>query len=339
VPAAYGYLNARVRGLRAKLLPAGFMAEQLDAAGFAGFTSALAQTAYGRDLDEAQADGGRDGLAMVDAALARGFVRTTRALLDYADGTARDLVALLLRRYDLANLKAVVRARHAGRSGDDVLSAVLPAGELSERTLRGMAEAADLAAAGQVLALSGHPLAEAFRKGVAGYAADGGDLLAFEVALDRAFYAGWSADAARLPSPDAFRAYVATEVDATNVRTALKLRGRTLDASRFFVAGGRLVTPSAFADLAQQPVGTPLPALRGPFAALADASGMGEVDERLRGVLDHQARRLGHDPLDIGLVADYLRRKEQETARLRLIARGTFYGVPRAALAKELGDA
>lgn len=97
--------------------------------------------------------------------------------------------------------------------------------------------------------------------------------------------------------------------------------------------------PSAFAELARQPVGTPLPALRGPFAVLADASSVGEVDERLRAILDHQARRLGHDPLDIGLVADYLRRKEQETARLRLIARGTFYGVPRAALAKELGDA
>ncbi|MDF1522526.1 MAG: V-type ATPase subunit [Trueperaceae bacterium] len=339
MPAAYGYLNARVRGLRAKLLPPGFMAEQLDAAGFAGFTSALSQTAYGRDLDEAQATGERDGLATVDAAIARGFVRTTRALLDYADGAPRDLIALLLRRYDLANLKAVVRARHAGRGADEVMNAVLPAGDLSERTLRGMAEATDLAAAGQVLALSGHPLAEAFRKGVAGYLADGGDLLAFEVGLDRAFYARWSADAARLPAPEAFRAYVAAEVDATNVRTALKLRGRALDVTRFFVPGGRMVAASTFLELATQPIGTPLPALRGPFAALADASGMSEVDERLRGVLDQQARRLGHDPLDIGLVVDYLRRKEQEAARLRLIARGTFYGVPRAALAKELGDA
>ena len=95
----------------------------------------------------------------------------------------------------------------------------------------------------------------------------------------------------------------------------------------------------SFAEIVAQPVGTPLPAMRGPFAALADAATPGAVDARLRAVLDLMARRLGGDPLDIGLVADYLRRKEQETARLRLIARGTFYGVPREALVKELGDA
>ena len=335
--AGYGYLNARVRGLRAQLLPAGFLTDQLDASGFAGFASALAQTSYGRDLDEAQSEGA-EGLAAVDAALASGFVRTTRALLGYAEGAPRDLIALLLRRYDLANLKAIVRASHADRGAEDVLAAVLPAGALTAKTLRGMAEAADLAAAGQVLALSGHPLAEAFRKGVAAYASER-DLLAFEIELDRAFYAGWSADAARLPAPEGFRAYVAAEVDATNVRTALKLRGRAVESARFFVAGGRLVSAATFTELVTQPVGTPLPALRGPFAALADASTPGEVDGRLRTVLDGLARRLGTDPLDIGLVADYLRRKEQETARLRLIARGTFYGVPREALVKELGDA
>ncbi len=59
----------------------------------------------------------------------------------------------------------------------------------------------------------------------------------------------------------------------------------------------------------------------------------------LRATLDHVTRRLQPDPLDIGLVADYLRRKEQETAQLRLVARGSYYGVPREALVKELGDA
>lgn len=336
MPAGYGYLNARVRGLRAQLLPAGFLADQLDARGFTGFTSALAQTSYGRDLEEAQA--GAQGLAAVDAALARGFVRTTQALLGHADGAPRELIALLLRRYDLANLKAIVRAHHAGRGADEVLAGVLPAGALGERTLRSMTEAPDLPAAGQVLAASGHPLAEAFRTGVAAYVADG-DLLAFEVGLDRAFYAGWAADATRLPAPKGFRTYVAAEVDATNLRTALKLRGRTVDVARFFVEGGTVVTPSLFGELAAQPVGTPLPALRAPFAALADATGVGDADVRLRAALDDVARRLGSDPLDIGLVADYLRRKEQETARLRLIARGVYYGVPRERLVEELGDA
>ncbi len=334
--AAYGYLNARVRGMRARLLPPGFVTEQLDAAGFAGFTGALGQTSYGRDLEEAQAEA--NGLAAVDAALAASFVRTTRTLLDMANGVPHDLIALLLRRYDLANLKSVVRARHAERSADDVMSTVLPAGELTTKTLRAMAEAPDLAAAGQVLALRRHPLSEPFRKAVAAYASDH-DLLAFEVTLDRAFYAGWTADARRLRAPDGFRTYIAAEVDATNLRTALKLRGRQTDPSRYLVEGGRWIGPSTFVEIAQQPVGTPLPALRGPFANLTDTVTLGEVEAGLRATLDHVTRRLSTDPLDIGLVADYLRRKEQETAQLRLVARGTYYGVPREALVKELGDA
>ena len=56
-------------------------------------------------------------------------------------------------------------------------------------------------------------------------------------------------------------------------------------------------------------------------------------------VFDVATRRLTLDPLGVGLVADYLRRQERETAQLRLLARGTYYGVPAAALRKELGDA
>ncbi len=334
--ADYGYLNARVRGLRSRLLPPGFMAEQLDSPGFAGFTTALAQTTYGRDLEEAQAEG--SGLSAVDTALARSFVRTTRGLLRQADGRPRELIALLLRRYDLANLKSVVRARHAGRDGEDVLAAVLPAGELDMPVLKAMAEAPDLPSAAQVLALSGHRLTEAFRKAAAAYASDQ-DLLVFEVALDQAFYQGLIADAEELGAPPAFQRYVANEVDAANLRTALKLRGREGDPRRFFVPGGRAVGLQLFTELAGQPQGTPLPQLRPPFTELADATSLGEVESRLRSAQDVQAGRLATDPLDIGLVTQYLLRKEQETAQLRLLARGKYYGVPREALAKEMGDA
>ncbi|MBS3934052.1 MAG: V-type ATPase subunit [Truepera sp.] len=43
--------------------------------------------------------------------------------------------------------------------------------------------------------------------------------------------------------------------------------------------------------------------------------------------------------LGIGVALDYLRRKESEVARLRLLARGKYYHVPREQLQKELGHA
>jgi V/A-type H+/Na+-transporting ATPase subunit C len=56
-------------------------------------------------------------------------------------------------------------------------------------------------------------------------------------------------------------------------------------------------------------------------------------------VLGQNARRIAADPLDIGVVANFLRLKEAETAKLRLLGRGKFYNVPRDRLAKELGNA
>jgi len=335
--ADFGYVNARVRGLRSRLLPEGFFGEQIGVEGFAALSTALAQSPYARELEEARGEHGP--LAAVDAALARNFVRVTRLLLDASDGAAHELIALLLRRYDLANLKAVVRGLHAGRAADETMVAVLPAGSLNASVLRAMAGAEDVAAAGQVLAVARHPLAEPFRQAAAAYRADG-DLLRFEVALDRAFYARWTADARRLPAPVGFRRWARAEIDATNLRTALKLRrGHTADAGAYFLAGGRDLTEAVYARLVALPRGEPLPQLPGVLAPVSGAVDASDAETRLVAALDDMVRRLSRDPLGIGLVADYLRRKERETAQLRLLARGKYYGVPRAALAKELGDA
>ncbi|HZJ09289.1 MAG TPA: V-type ATPase subunit, partial [Trueperaceae bacterium] len=66
---------------------------------------------------------------------------------------------------------------------------------------------------------------------------------------------------------------------------------------------------------------------------------LNSAEAAVREVLDHSAKRLAADPLDIGVVVDFLRRKEAEAAMIRLLARGKFYGVPRATLEKELADA
>jgi V/A-type H+/Na+-transporting ATPase subunit C len=205
VASNFGYVNARVRGMRSRLLPEAFFADQLAAEGFGALTNALAQSPYAREFEEARGEFGP--LAAVDAALARNYIHTTETLLGAASGAARDLIALLLRRHDLANLKAVVRGLHASRPADAVMAAVLAAGTLGAPLLRSMAGAADVAAAGQLLALAKHPLSEAFRRAAARHQADR-DLLAFEVALDHAFYRHWSEAAQALPAPVGFRKLV-----------------------------------------------------------------------------------------------------------------------------------
>jgi V/A-type H+/Na+-transporting ATPase subunit C len=361
VASNYGYLNARVRGLRAKLLDDGFAAGAIDAGSFDALVTALGQTTYGPDLEEARAR--FDGLPMIDAAIAANVSRTTRALLGMAEGTARTLLGVLLMRFDAANLKAVARTFHArgaavgggaagsgaagggaaggGEERDDasaLAAATLPAGELDAAVLERMIGAADLPNAAQVLMLKGHPLAPAFRRAVMAYA-QRGDLLELEVAIDLGYHEAAQAAVANETVPPAFERYLQVEVDATNLRTALKLRGRGLEPARFYVEGGRVLSKGTFVEIALAPVGAPLPALRPPFDALGDAADLASVEVGVRAVLERFARNLAYDPLDIGLVTHYLYAKEREAALLRLVARGTYYGVPGDTLRREIGHA
>lgn len=343
--ANYGYLNARVRGLRSRLVPPGFVDQVLAGGGFEAFANALAQTAYAPDLEAARALGAgeRASLPAVDRAIAANFSRTATSLLAYAEGDAEALVGLLLRRYDVANLKAVARAFHAGKAGTDregavdaVLGATLPVGELDATTVRTMAGAADLASAAQALVVAGHPLAGEFRAAVAAYAKDA-DLFALELRLDQAHHASVLASARALGASDTFRAYLALEIDATNLLTAVKLRGRGLDVDACFVPGGDAVSRTQFAEIAGGEPAAPLPELRRPFTGAREHED--DLEAWLRNAVERAARTLTADPLDIGLVTHYLRAKEREAASLRLLARGTFYGVPGATLRRELGHA
>jgi V/A-type H+/Na+-transporting ATPase subunit C len=339
VSSDFGYINARVRGLKAKLLGDEFYSDALGGSDFRAFLSSFAQTAYGREFDEAQARLGGD-LRAVDEALGRNFYATTRSLLNVASGLPERLLKLLLLRYDLGNLKAIARAKSAGRDAEDVRAALLPAGEFKPAVLDAVAQTGDLPAAAQAVALTGHPLGRAFAGAVARYSSDG-DLYELELALDRAYYEILSEASERGGFPPEFRRYVQREIDATNIRTALKVRGaedgapdaRAADA--LFVKGGREVRRATFEALlagdAQALAGTS-------FAEAGEAETLSRAEEILRDSLDAQARKLYlKNPLGVGVVLYYLRLKESEAARLRLLARGKYYGVPRAQLEQELG--
>jgi V/A-type H+/Na+-transporting ATPase subunit C len=345
VSANYGYLNARVRGLRAKLLDEGFALGAIESGSFDAFVTSLSQTTYGPDLEEARAR--LDGLPMVDAAIAANVSRTTRSLLAMADGDAHTLLSVLLLRFDAANLKSIARLFHAragatgeggGDAGATLSAAILPAGQLDAATLERMALAADLPNASQVLLLRGHPLARAFRRAVTAYAASG-DLLELELAIDLGYHATARELVAEVDVPDAFERFVRLDADATNLRTALKLRGRGLESARFFVDGGRVISRDAFLEIAAAPPGAALPPLRPPFDVVGENADLTGVETAVRGIVERVSRSLTHDPLDIGLATHYLFAKEREAALLRLVARGTYYGVPGDTLRRELGHA
>lgn len=333
----YGYINARIRGMKTKLLGPEFFAEALEASDFRAFVSVLGQSRYMHALEEAQSR--YQGLRAVDDALARDFFATTRSLLTAADGAPGQLMELLLLRYDRENVKTIARAKHAGKSLEEILGSLYPAGGLRPAVLEEVAAAPDMAAAAQALALTKTPLKTAFAQAVARYQGDG-DLYALELAIDRAYYRILLQRLRRTNAPTSFMRHIVREIDATNLRTALKLRGLAAGPEEVFIPGGREIDRSVFEGIRADASGGALQSLSGTtFADVAEAGDLAEAERRVRRVLDGSARSAAADPLGPGVVVRFLRQKEAEVARLRLLARGAYYGVPREALRKELGHA
>ncbi len=337
MPSDFGYINARIHGLKAKLLGTEFYNEALGASDFRSFMSVLGQSPYGRELEEAQSR--FEGLKALDTALARNFYETARSISNFSDGRAGDMVGALLLRYDLANIKAIARAKHAGRTSEDIQGSLFPAGELKPAVLETVAAAPDMAAAAQALLATPTPLRGAFARAAAQYQTDG-KLYDLELELDRAYFRLLLGAIKSNKTPLAFKHHIKREIDATNVRTALSLRSSGgAGNNELFVPGGFEISRSIFDSLIADRSSNALQALAGTsFASLIETTSLAQAEEKIREVLAGSAKRAASDPLDIGMVANYLRLKEAETAKLRLLGRGKFYNVPRDRLAKELGN-
>ncbi|HBZ68826.1 MAG TPA: hypothetical protein DEP35_03380, partial [Deltaproteobacteria bacterium] len=235
----FGYINARVKTMASQLLPAARLEELLRLPDLDAFVQALADTPYQVELHEALARFA--GVRAVDEAVAQHFYRTTQRILSFADDEERRLIEVVLLRYDLQNIRAIVRGRHTGKDDADILGTLYPGGLLSEAKLHELLRQPDLHGVADALITWLHPLGLALRQGVdAGQRS--GRLLDIEVALDAAYFRYGLVVADREGRSEVtLRRFLGMAITATNLKTALMLRrAKELTRAgreRFFIPG------------------------------------------------------------------------------------------------------
>jgi len=337
----FPYINARVRAMRSRLLDAGRMEELLALPTLEAFVQALTTTPYGPDLQAALARA--PALQAVDVALARNFYHTTTKVLSFADGRARALIEVVLMRWDLLNLRLILRGKHSGTSPEEIAANLIPAGGLHEAALRELAAQPDVP--GVVGAFSGldHPFVVPLQHGLAEYV-ETKDLFALELRLDR-FYAthGLRVASGSGHNQQVVRALLQAELDATNAKTAVKLQTvpglAPQEKARFFIPGGRILGEELFlllADRATAEQGLKWLRVQGfPVKAAGDDLTAFERALDLAMVRAQTSLYLG-DPLGIDVVVAYLALKSAEVRNLRLIARSKQLGIPRDRVRREM---
>ncbi|WP_407540085.1 V-type ATPase subunit [Deinococcus radiomollis] len=320
----YGYINGRVRMMRVELLESRSLDEVQNAATYPEYLRQLSETSLREDLGEATAQGA--GLGQLDEALSRNYLRSVQKLRSIVTGQPAQEVEALLLRYDLQNIKTLVRGILTGRSAEDIVGGMIPAGTVPWSALQAAAQSTDVPSLAQTLSVAGGKLGGVLRAAVSGGASS---MLDLEVALDQGYYRTVLAGVRGA----AVRRYFTREIDVRNLLIARQLRG-SVTTNRYFIPGGRDVTEGDFLRIAGGDNGTV-----SDLAPILETPDLGVAEAVARRMLNESARNVAmSDPLGPGVALDYLRRKEQEIARLRLTGRAKYYGLSREELQKELSD-
>ncbi|OQA45542.1 MAG: V-type ATP synthase subunit C [Chloroflexi bacterium ADurb.Bin325] len=366
MPDDYGYLNARLRAMKSRLLSRRAYGELLARTSIDELLAILAETPYRASIEAALSRNTgwaalRDGLRR-DLTAHLGRVRAM--VMDQPNSEPAQLVRILLARWDRANLLAVLRQQIQGPAeagGLDLLAAV---GELDETALTALLHQPNLRAMIDLALQWQLPYAAALRQALPEMAARG-DPAILEAALDRqhaAHIEGWLNALRPSANVSLVREVVAWERDLTNLLAALRLRqarlreypgGRLARAradealSRIWYLPGGSLPQELLAALLDEPTAdrvydivaqTPhTGAWRPALAGWVEHGRLTELQQVLeRELTARQIALFRADPLTIAPAIAYFAAKENEARNVRLIATGLVHGLSREQVIEEL---
>ncbi|MBI3763580.1 MAG: V-type ATPase subunit [Chloroflexi bacterium] len=345
----FDYANARLRAMKSRLLSRRAVEDLTEAGSVPGLITALTNTPYREAVEAALVR--LTGVECIAEALRNDLVATVGKARSFfpATGPAGALASVVLRAYDVHNVKAVLRGLARQVPASEILASTLPVGELRAAELAELARAANWRAAIDLLATWRVPLARPLLALRAGRREATLEPAMLELALDRWYFAA-ALESARESDEDTGPLVEALtlEADVTNILTALRLVGAA-DApaalrDRFGADGvtALFVGPGhvSFATLTQAARQASLadavnvlhatvygPTLSGAMEGYSSTGRLSVFERALsRQKLKHHATALVRDPLGIGVLLGYVALKTNEVANLRAIVQGFMLG-------------
>lgn len=343
------YANARVGGMRSRLLGRVGLLELLAQPDLAARLELLRKSDYGEAV-AAHVAGARDPLRGAERGLRARLVDDVVRLDRFLSGErVRPLFRAVLAFEDGWNLKTILRGIAAGEPPERLFPLLAPTPGLGEPALQELVRQRDVKGVIDLLATWGSSYAGPLGEALPAYIRRR-EPLVFEVALDRFLFAR-AIEAARRDGEDGriILGLLETWVDLVNASTLLKLAGAGggVEPEEFFVPGGRLLTGHRF----RQYCALGEPALREALArdgrrggapglvALAGAHSPFAADERLHRALAAAARRAARlHPLSAAVLLAFILDREAEIRRIRLVLRAAEFGLPADELLDLVGE-
>jgi V/A-type H+-transporting ATPase subunit C len=329
----YGYINARMRGMKSRLLTHRDLDDLITKPDLESLIADLENSPYREEIIAAK--GQLTGILCVEHALRENFTRTFRKIQNFAkQEEAEQYIIIFLHRWDVQNIKTILRGKNIHVTNDEILECLVPAGELDEATLKELLKQPDVRAVIDLLATWGiryaRPLTEKFPE-----FAKTRDLGLLECALDRYYYAD-ALESVKAPSYNnkMIRDFLTLEIDVVNIKTVLRMvrdRVDPNDAMRYLMEGGRefdckklsyLLSRTTIEDVVRVLGGTPYRFLADVPEPAIRTQKISVIEKQLEKFLIKKG--VGAfllDPLSVASVIGYFWAKYNEITNIRIISR------------------
>lgn len=340
----YDYANARLRAMKGELFERRALLEFASLTRVDDLIARLADSVYGEEIRSALAR--YVGPRVVMEACRLHLATTLRKVRGFFDEEGSRLISILLARWDLFNLKTILRGQEARTPPSDILEALVPAGDLDESALRTLVRQPDPTATADLLRTWNTGYASAVRQALTEFA-NTHDWGAFEGSLDTLFYSRLMRSLEKSEENDGqVHQVLAREIDAANVMTALRLRDATAgtseqDAERSLLGGGELSFDWLLGLTRASRDEEALASLRASKFGGAIAKVEVLDPSRVQQALDRDLAQFGmaffsRDPLTISTAIGYTTAKKVEVLNLRVIAQGLSLGLGRPEIESEM---
>lgn len=341
------YMNARVAGMRSRLLSHAQLDSLIDLDDAPLLVDALVASPYEQEMAEALTR--FHGADAIEEALSRNLVNTLQKVLTLAGDDMRPLVEVFLQRWDLAAVKSLLRLRHHEIGGEEALQELQPGPSLTVPLLRSMAERGTMAELVSALAAWNSGLCSGLLQALPEYETDG-SVRVLEEALDRAYFVENVATLLEKEDEDSKILCTALrmEIDRINVRILFQLKdadatpdalaGRMLPKGTLTARILQTVASARDAAAAMEVLGKtiykPLSEMFFMFVQSARFSPMERMFEQI--MIRHLRREARVKVMSIAVLMHYVWLKHNEIINIRLMARGETNHLPRGRVREEI---
>ncbi len=282
--------------------------------------------------------------------LRTGLFETFAQVRQMTPDKPRRLLNIQFHRWDVENIRTIVRGKSVGASEEDIVAALFPAGELDPIRLTELAAEPDVPAVADALAVMAFPEAFELRRVIRGPVHDI-DLASVDIALSGGFFS-WAVDQTpgSGPNEQMIMLQLERQIDLANVMAVLQVirqrQGSDEGEMPKVIPHGSLssafVTKLALCgtlDEAFELLATTYftPGIERGILSYGERQRLGVMERFLeRVVIEFGCRMFRSDPLGIGVASGFVWRKYNEFVNLRILLRGKAYGRSPAGIREEL---